>query len=167
MNDVGIGMSIRSQFRCWGLLGLVSLVSLAGCGGADESFSTAKVSGKVMLDGKPVEGGDLIFAPIAADKDKKPGKSGVASVGMDGTYVVSTYAKGDGAVVGKHKVTFNPSTAGAPPVVDPSAAHVEARVNPYAGVEPKQSEVTVVKGTNTIDIELVKATAPANTPPAN
>ena len=139
----------NARLRVWGVLGLMSLASLLGCGGgAGADLATGKVSGKISAGGQPVTGGELTFAPIGA------GKNGSAKVGADGTFTVSTYGQGDGAVIGKHKVTFTPPAVEAPPV--PAGGHTATPASPYAGMAPKEAEITISKGDNTVDIELVK-----------
>lgn len=56
------------------------LISMIGCGGATTRRATLTVKGKVTLDGKPVEGGTILFEP-------KDGKGGAVSASiMDGNY---------------------------------------------------------------------------------
>jgi hypothetical protein len=137
-------------------LAVVFSIAVLGCGGNSGDLSTAPVKGKVTHNGQPVTGGSVIFSPIAASAGTKPtqtGKSGVGNVGNDGSFTLSTYGNGDGAVVGKHRVTYS-----APAVEIDEAQHKEDSkppVSPYAGLVPKDKEVEVKPGSNTIDIELV------------
>ncbi|MEM1303340.1 MAG: hypothetical protein AAGG46_00500 [Planctomycetota bacterium] len=75
-----------------------------GCTGAD--YNVAPVSGTISFDGRPLSGGQLMFAPVASGGGDKAGKAGFAKVQPDGSFVVSTYGDGDGAVVAKHRVTL-------------------------------------------------------------
>lgn len=143
-------------------LGFTSIVTVAvfsGCGGGDpDKKPTAKVKGTVTVDGKAVSGGSLIFSPVSDGKSNMAGKSGEATIKPDGTYSVSTYGTDDGAVVGKHRVLFQPPAAPAPA---PGGAHTEAPpTNPLNGMTPDQPEYTVAKGDNKIDIKLIKPDAP-------
>lgn len=153
MNRVGVEVCACSRFRGWGIVSLISLASVLGCGGSGDQFPTAKVSGKVTMNGQPVTGGQITLSPISAVSGKRPGKTGVGVIGADGTYVVSTYGNGDGAVVGKHRLLFSPAAMEMPPV--PAGGHSATPRSPYAGLSPKQSEIAVSKGANKIDIELV------------
>src|SRR5262245_400924 len=81
---------------------LVLGMAVAGCGG-----TTASVSGKVLYKGKPVTGGDLSFSPIA-EGTKEPGKPAAGVVRPDGSYYLGTYHRSDGAVIGKHRVSYIP-----------------------------------------------------------
>ena len=138
----------RSWLRVGGLLSLVSLVSLLGCGAASDDLPTAKVTGKVTADGEPVTGGDLIFVPIGK------GKNAAGTVGSDGSFTLTTYIKDDGAIVGKHQVTFTPASVA---VAAPAAGgHTPTPASPYAGLVPEEAEITISAGENSIDIELVK-----------
>lgn len=71
-------------------------MSLAGCGSGRSG--TAIVRGKVTFNGKPVPNGTVNFIP-----DTGPSASG--EIQADGSYTLTTYKPGDGAVPGTHKVT--------------------------------------------------------------
>lgn len=60
--------------------------------------------GVVTVDGKPLAGGRLMFAPVAS-AGLRAGKTGFADIQADGSYAVSTYGSKDGAVVADHWVT--------------------------------------------------------------
>ncbi len=157
MNDVGVEVNGRSSFRGWGIASLISAAMLLGCGGSSDQFPTAKVSGKVTVGGQPVTGGELIFSPIVAAGAKGPkgaGKNGIGAVKSDGTYTVSTYGSGDGAVIAKHNVVFVPAAVTTPAA--PAGGHAQTPPSPYMGMKPSPGEVTVSKGENKVDIELVK-----------
>jgi hypothetical protein len=140
--------------RACGIAGFVVLTSLTGCSSGDPA--TALVSGTVKVNGKSVPGGNVILAPMG-DGRSLPGKTAMAQVDDDGTFVMSTYKEGDGAVVGKHRVTFNAPAVEALPA-KAAGGHVAIRRSPYDGLVPKQKEFEVTKGgENTLDIELVPA----------
>ena len=70
---------------------------LAGCGpGFPE---TADVSGRVTYAGKPVPEGRVLFWP-------EEGRPAMGKIEPDGTYKLTTFAEGDGATPGVHKVTI-------------------------------------------------------------
>ena len=145
----------------WSFVVILTTALLSGCaGGNADNKLAAKVTGKVTYNGKPIPGGSLVFSPIGGAKNNKPGKAGQATIKPDGTYAVTTYTDGDGAVVGQHRLLFSP-----PPVEQPqtpAGGHAAASPpSPYADLGPKQAEITVAKGENKIDIELVKQAAPA------
>ena len=136
---------------------VVLIVSIAGCGGSE--FDTAPVSGKVMHDGKPVTGGSLTFRPVnptPGGETANLGKPATAAVQSDGTYVLGTYKKNDGAVPGQHKVSYSA------PVVEVQWVEKDGDMkpasdvaSPYDGLRPKVAQVEVKDGRNQIDIELV------------
>ena len=137
-----------------------------GCG---SGASTAPVSGKITYQGQPVTGGTLSFAPIAAAGAVNPGKPAAALIQSDGSFVLTTYTASDGAVIGKHRVTFSPPIAQmpAPKELGPgeSAVPTPTPPSPYDGLVPKESEVEVKKGPNSLTIELVAATGAGQTGP--
>ena len=135
-------------------LGCAALVLgvLSGCN--SDTMPTGKTSGTVSYDGKPVEGGQITFAPVSSGKSN-PGKPASGEVDAGGEFVLTTYVDGDGAVVGKHRVIYNPpSTA----VETPTTGHVQdPGKSKYAGLVANPAEVEVGKGENTFEIRLVPA----------
>lgn len=81
-----------------------ALSLVAGCGPSHD-YELSPVRGVVNVDGKPLTGGRLMFAPVAGGASIKAGKPGFADVQADGSYVVSTYGTNDGAVVADHWIT--------------------------------------------------------------
>lgn len=84
---------------------LVLAGCLAGCG-ADPGYEVAPVQGVVTVEGEPLPGGRLMFAPAATSGSLNSGKPGFADIQPDGSYEVSTYGNGDGAVVAEHWVSI-------------------------------------------------------------
>lgn len=151
-------VSVPSFRRVVFSLGLVVLsFSCVGCVGGSGDLSTGSVSGKVTRNGQPVSSGSVMFSPVSSADKKQPGKPGAGDVGTDGSYTLTTYRQGDGAVIGKHRVTY------APPALElDEAQHKEDSPppkNPFEGFIPKTQEVEVKSGSNTIDIELVPGPA--------
>lgn len=130
------------------------VLTVLGCGSGADEKPTAQVQGKVTHDGQPVSGGSVTFVP-AGGEDGKPGKPASGTVQSDGTYKLSTYGTDDGAVVGKHRVSYSPPTSDA--AAPAEGEHGEAPKSPYDGLKPKTAEVEVESGGSTIDIELVPA----------
>lgn len=148
------GMASRRRTWLSAVLLCFGALLSAGCGGSGDNLSTASVTGKVTRNGQPVSGGTVMLSPRAsADKKGPPGKPAAGEVGADGTFTLTTYKKDDGAIVGKHQVTYTPA-----PIQIDEAQHNENSkppVNPFAGLMPKTNEVEVKSGSNTIDIELI------------
>jgi hypothetical protein len=72
---------------------------LPGCSNSGDQ-RTAAVRGKVTYKGAPVTKGNITFYPEVMG----PAAYGVLE--PDGTYTLSTYSQGDGAVIGKHKIAI-------------------------------------------------------------
>lgn len=155
MSCVGFVLNTRSYFRVCSVL---SLVCLFGCGGGEGNFGTAKVTGTVKANGQAVTGGELIFAPVAEAGQKDAGKNGAASIGVDGSFTVSTYDIGDGAVVGKHTLAFIPPAPSAS-VEGPDGSQHAGAPSAFDGMVPSPAEVTIKQGDNKLDIELVAGPA--------
>lgn len=76
---------------------VITLVTMAGCGPSYPE--TAPVTGKVTLDGQPLSTGKIVFYP-------KEGRPAMGQIEPDGTYTLTTFEEGDGALPGEHKVTI-------------------------------------------------------------
>jgi hypothetical protein len=129
---------------------LIVIASLVGCG-ASGRFSTAETEGVVLCEGKPVEGAMVYFSPLATESGSAinalAGKQGFSYTDSQGRFVISTYqpGKGDGAVVGKHRVR-----------VGRGKAQCECAMNDTVDL----MEVEIKAGeTNTFELVLKKATA--------
>jgi len=79
-------------------LGLFAAVALGGCA-KKGGMETAPVSGKVTYRGKPLATGTVMFVP-------SEGPAATGEINSEGVYKLTTYTSGDGAVIGKHKVTI-------------------------------------------------------------
>lgn len=97
--------------RVVGGLLLASLaIATAGCGGENE-LPTAPIQGKVLYHGEPLKFGSVVFQPEA-------GPPATGTIAPDGSFELSTYGNGDGAVIGKHRVSiscFESQDPNAPP----------------------------------------------------
>ena len=89
-----------------------------GCGGDDAWHAeTQPVQGEISVNGMPPLGAFVTLHPTGEAFDIRESKPwGV--VGADGTYVLRTYEKGDGAPVGEYVATVewreDPSVPGSP-----------------------------------------------------
>lgn len=100
----------RNCFACGPFFCWLALAVLLGCRGSDR-LPIAPVEGKVLYQGKPLEFGTVVFQPAN-------GKTARGVIGSDGTFRLSTYDSGDGAVVGSHNVQvtcYETQRPGAPP----------------------------------------------------
>jgi hypothetical protein len=123
----------------------LALATLAFAGCAENEFPVAPVKGVVTIDGAPLSGGQIRFAPVAANAAGQTGKAGFAVIGADGTYELATFDNNDGAIIGKHWVTIYGH--------NPRAAAGEAPAAKFDKfTAPEQQEVT--PGENKIDIAI-------------
>ena len=81
------------------------------------------------------------------------GKPASATVNEDGTFTLSTYGNNDGAVLGKHTVTYTPPAADAGQAPS-DGGHAQEKKSPYEGLSPKQKEIEVKEGENDLAVEL-------------
>jgi hypothetical protein len=75
---------------------LLVLVLVTGCG--DGKPTRVPISGKVLIDGKPLTMGSIVFIPQGA----RPSGS---AIDKEGHFVLTCYQHGDGAVLGAHRVS--------------------------------------------------------------
>jgi hypothetical protein len=78
---------------------------MSGCSSGD--LPTAQVTGRVVCEGKGVEGAMVYFEPLpGSGTNAMAGKQGFSYTDAEGKFVISTYEPGgqDGAVIGKHRV---------------------------------------------------------------
>jgi hypothetical protein len=102
-------------------LGLGVLLWVVGCGAGGKPVKT---EGVVTLDGKPLDGATVEFHP---DPPGKGSHIAAGRTGGDGTFHLTTFNTGDGAMPGTYKVlvskTEEMKTEGAPTGAgDPKAA---------------------------------------------
>jgi hypothetical protein len=131
---------------------IIAALSCSGCG-KQSSYDVAIVRGTVTLDGKPITGGKVMFAPIAQGQNAKAGKPGFGTLGPDGSFVISTYGVEDGAVVGKHWVSVMRNLE----VGDSERSSTEKPEMPFERVTFPQQQTVVSAQENQIDIPLTSA----------
>ena len=109
--------------------------TMTGCGGPQ----MAQVTGTVTLNGEPVTEVFVTFQPQPKDNSAvAETRSAMAEVDDQGNFELSTNKKGDGALVGDHKVMVTSVKQGAEP----------------PGVLPPGYLVTVQPGKNEIELKL-------------
>jgi hypothetical protein len=124
---------------------MVCLLLSAGCGPSRPN--TASVSGRVTFQGKPVTEGTIVFQP-------ENGRPGMSQIGPDGSYSLRTFDPGDGALLGRHRVTIEARRiAEQNPVT--GVLRIEWLVpEKYARLESSPLTANVVSGTNKLDFDL-------------
>jgi hypothetical protein len=76
-------------------IGLLVLVA-SGCG--DGRPSRVPVSGQVLIDGKPLTFGDIMFVP-------QGGRASQSSIDKKGRFSLTCFETNDGALLGSHQVS--------------------------------------------------------------
>src|SRR4051812_11112994 len=95
---------------------LISLAIIAlmivGCGA--KGPKTVRVSGAVTMEGKPLPNVGVTFFPT------KKGPVAIGSSNENGEFTLTTTRRGDGAVIGKHKVAIGAAEEGkkVPPIAE-------------------------------------------------
>ena len=81
-------------------LAALALIACSGCGedGKAAPVSTVPVKGMVRYKGRPLTRGVIQFEPASI------GREASGEIQPDGTFTLSTYGTGDGAVLGPHRV---------------------------------------------------------------
>lgn len=87
----------RTKYALVAALLAVGMIISLGCGQGKPT--TAQVCGRVTFQGKPVPEGKIIFMP-------DNGRPAIGEIGPDGRYELKTFAAGDGAAFGKHRVVI-------------------------------------------------------------
>ncbi|HUP80470.1 MAG TPA: carboxypeptidase-like regulatory domain-containing protein [Pirellula sp.] len=116
--------------------------SMLGCGNGLPP--TYPVTGTVTLDGKPVEGANVVF------KSAIDSNSASAMTDANGKYSLTTLSKGDGARVGSYSIIVtkfnNPDAKNPPPV----ATSMEEGMRANAEAQMKAKKAGLVVSTNAI-----------------
>jgi hypothetical protein len=82
---------------CW-LAIVLAVPTVSGCGGGGNP-KTYRVQGTIKLNGQPLPNASVTFVPVGGN-----GKQAVGTTDDAGSYMLGTYATGDGAVAGDYKV---------------------------------------------------------------
>lgn len=85
----------------------MALSTLPGCGASFEK-PVRTVQGTVKVEGKLATEGYVLFTPMlgGGSDPMESGKSASGTIQSDGTFELTTYSEGDGAIIGKHRVAF-------------------------------------------------------------
>lgn len=127
---------------------------LSGCGGeASGQRETARVQGTVTYQGQPLTTGTVFFVPEGG------GPTAEGQIGEDGTFELTTYEEGDGAVPGKHGVMIHAQREVQevlPEDEDPDNPQDPQLIPPkYSSVETSGLTATVTAdGENSVKFEL-------------
>lgn len=108
---------------------LAALLACSGCGSgaAPHGMPTVPVKGKITYKGQPLSRGSIRFAP------EDDGREAHGDIQPDGTFVMSTFKEGDGAIAGIHRVAVKGTGKGGKEAVpqkyrSPTSSKVEVEV---------------------------------------
>ena len=149
-------MSVRVALSLAAGLSLVLL--LGGCSQDASMPKLGKVHGKVTYKGQPLDGGRVVFTP-AAGKGGETGQGAIGQIGTDGSYELTTFNTGDGAILGQHVVTVVVPQKGEMPKPDKYSQIkyvLPKNVTPpkYATADKSPLRCTVVEGSTEFNIDL-------------
>ncbi|RUL87574.1 hypothetical protein [Tautonia sociabilis] len=142
----------------------LAAATVSGCGGDPTKPKLGRVSGSVTYNGAPVTKGVVTFVP-SGGAGAQTGQPATGEIGSDGSFRLTTFESGDGAVVGDHvvlvqSVEMDPSIeGGSMPIPD---ARGNLPIQPpkhlvpekYSQTETSPLRFTVKEGSNTFEIEL-------------
>lgn len=81
---------------------ILSTISLLGCGGGAEGGKPVfAAGGTVLLNGSPLPGATVAFAPVTEGQP-----TAIGNTDANGVFKLTTYAFGDGAAEGQYKVVI-------------------------------------------------------------
>ena len=110
--------------RLVNLLWLYCTMVTVGCSPLGRA-PTVPASGVLRVDGRPLASVNVTFTP-------ESGRSASATTDASGSFTLSTFTSGDGAVLGTHRVTLSLSPADIPMPGTPEAATYVAPRAPFA-----------------------------------
>jgi hypothetical protein len=150
-------MSVRHLLSLVAGLGL--LFQLGGCSSYDRNMpKLGKVRGKVSYQGKPVSTGRVVFTPVSG-KAGDSGQGASGEIDTNGTYEMTTFNTGDGAILGQHIVTVVVREKQEMPKPD-ADSHIKYEVPKaltpakYSTADKSPLRCTVVEGGTEFNIEL-------------
>jgi hypothetical protein len=145
--------------RSW-LWAMIPAVLVSGCSDDRSKPPMAKVTGKVVYKGKPVNNGSVIFTPVAG-KGGETGQNATGQLESDGSFTLTTFNTGDGAILGQHVVTVEARGDDLNKLNQPKADGTIAYVLPKPTIPAKYTSpstsplrFTVEKTDNNFEIEL-------------
>ena len=142
-----------SSFLCCSLAASLSvfLIGATGCGGPRGDFPVAATRGTIeTVDGETIASGRIQLSPISSDSTGKAGKAASGEI-KDGQFVLTTYGKDDGAVIGEHKVRlFEPYQ---PEGDDVGAGQITKH---HCEIAPESQTVEIVAGENVLSLKAVR-----------
>lgn len=84
---------------------VTAFLFLVGCGGSD--FNMVSVSGTITMDGEPLEGVEVVFAPMEVKGQVEVGPASVGITDSNGGFTLKTPRGAEGAMIGNHRVSVS------------------------------------------------------------
>ena len=151
MRGKGLRLTFAASAAC---------ISLTGCGDNAVRPEMGRVQGTVTYQGKRLEKGLVTYTPVSSS-GVSGGTNALGQIESDGSYTLTTFNTGDGAILGQHVVTVSvpsqdirelnkPRADGSIPYILPKSA-IPAR---YTDSTKSPFRQTVVAGKNVFDLEL-------------
>lgn len=131
-----------SHYSVCFILAIQVLPVVTGCSGGGP-VATYTVTGSVKLpDGTPLAGGRMLLRP---DENSKYSARG--EIAEDGTFTLTTFKVGDGAIAGNHRVMISPPIAreSLDAVATRSSRRAPAMIDPrYESLQTSPLSITIV-----------------------
>lgn len=136
------------------LVACFGLLTMSGCGGGNSDV--APVTGKVTVDGEPINYALVTFMPTQ-------GRASGGFTDSDGVYTLDYVVGEKGALIGQHRVYIRTRVAKEPSYGEESSVEKdpvrktgrkELLPKKYCDRDATELTATVEKGSNTIDFDL-------------
>ena len=88
-------------------IAMATLLFVSGCSSSTEEAKVYPVTGKVTIDNAPLANATVMLQPIEG------GSFGYGETDANGLFVISTFAVGDGAIPGEHRIVITKKTPAA------------------------------------------------------
>ena len=141
-NQSAVFSTIRYRRFGMGLSSIMCLALLTGCGG---DSNIGNVSGKITLNGKPLEGAFVTFTPT---RSEGTGKTSFGKTASDGTYSMVLSESQEGVYIGENLVRIKTGD------VTPDEGRVIEETVPNIYNSRSNLLKEVKSGSNTFDFEL-------------
>lgn len=142
---------------------LAAAILLTASCASNDRLPCHPASGRVVLNGKPIEGAELwLFPTDVAVAARQPPVRPYGKTTADGTFQLMTYLAGDGAPAGDYKVRVicerkSKAAAAAPADDEESAGLVNVLPARYGDPDKSGLTATIQAGSNTLpDFQLKK-----------
>lgn len=137
---------------------MVAALNAGGCGQGRPA--TVRIRGTVILDGQPIPQATVLFVPVAG------GVPARGFTGTDGSFTLTSFVDGDGAVAGRHRVAVSKMKVTgveatedglAPATVSGEMRTIWVTPRKYSDVETSGLEIEVTRGMGPVVLALEAA----------